>query len=364
MMFVRIMGGNRFPELGKANFSFCWETQQGSVENKMTAIIEAETLTKFYPPKTKAVDGVSFKVEEGEVFGFLGPNGAGKTTTIRMLTTLASITSGEAKVAGFDVKREPASVRKSIGVVPQELTADDELKGIENLILSARIHHVPRSESSEKTQDLLKLFDLEEAAGRRVRTYSGGMRRRLQMAMGLVHSPKVLFLDEPTLGLDIQTRTKVWDYIKRLNEERGLSVFMTTHYLEEADGLCDRVAIIDHGVIKVSDSPGNLKVKLGGDVLTIALSDGDDLTEFFESVPDVSGVSHEGHTYKMKLPRTEKALPLIIEGVTRRGLKITEISFTKPTLDEVFLEVTGRTMREEEGVQESWIQNVNLGRAS
>jgi ABC-2 type transport system ATP-binding protein len=330
----------------------------------MTTIIEAEHLSKFYPPKTKAVDDISFAVEEGEVYGFLGPNGAGKTTTIKMLTTLASITSGKAKIAGFDVRHEPASVRKSIGVVPQELTADDELKGVENLLLAASLHHVPRTEAPKKAKDLLKLFDLEEAADRRVRTYSGGMRRRLQMAMGLVHAPKVLFLDEPTLGLDIQTRTKVWDYIKRLNERGGLTVFMTTHYLEEADGLCDRIAIIDHGVIKVSNSPAHLKERIGGDVLTIAVSDGGDLSEFFRSVPDVSDVIREGLMYKMKLPRAERALPAIIEGVTQRGLKITEISFTKPTLDEVFLEVTGRTMREEEGVQESWIQNVNLGRTN
>ena len=330
-----------------------------------TTIIEAEHLSKFYPPKTKAVDDISFSVEEGEVFGFLGPNGAGKTTTIRMLTTLASITSGRAKIAGFDVKHDPSSVRKSIGVVPQELTADDELKGMENLLLAASLHHVPRADAPKKARDLLKLFDLEEAAERRVRTYSGGMRRRLQMAMGLVHSPKILFLDEPTLGLDIQTRTKVWDYIKKLNEKGGLTVFMTTHYLEEADGLCDRIAIIDHGVIKVLDTPAHMKERIGGDVLNISLSDeGGDLSEFFRSVPDVSDVIREGGTYKMKLPRAERALPAIIEGVTQRGLKITEISFTKPTLDEVFLEVTGRTMREEEGVQESWIQNVNMGRAS
>jgi ABC-2 type transport system ATP-binding protein len=330
----------------------------------MTSIIEAENLTKFYPPKTKAVDSISFNVEEGEVFGFLGPNGAGKTTTIKMLTTLASITSGEAKVAGFDLKKEPSSVRRSIGVVPQELTADDELKGIENLVLSARIHHVRSSELRKNSEDLLKLFDLEEAAQRRVRTYSGGMRRRLQMAMGLVHSPKVMFLDEPTLGLDIQTRTKVWDYIRRLNKEKGLTVFMTTHYLEEADELCDRVAIIDHGTIKVLDSPSHLKEKIGGDVLTIVLTGDVDLIPFFKSVPDVSDVNRDGQMYKMKLPRTERALPLIIEGVTERGLKITEISFTKPTLDEVFLEVTGRTMREEEATEESWIQNVNIGRVS
>ena len=329
----------------------------------MNAIIEAETLTKVYGQKFKAVNGISFRVEEGEVFGFLGPNGAGKSTTIKMLTTLASITSGEAKVAGFDVKKSPSSVRESIGVVPQELTADDELKGSENLMLSARLHHVPRSEAPKKSKELLQLFDLEDASQRRVRTYSGGMRRRLQMAMGLVHSPKVLFLDEPTLGLDIQTRTRVWDYIRRLNKEHGLTVFMTTHYLEEADGLCDRIAIIDHGEIKVSGSPAELKQKIGGDVLTIGVSDGVDITGFLKSIPEVSNVTKEGQVYRMKLPKTESALPPIIEGITQRGLKLTEISFQKPTLDAVFLEVTGRTMREDEPAEESWIQNVNQQRA-
>jgi ABC-2 type transport system ATP-binding protein len=330
----------------------------------MTKIIEAEKLSKFYPPRTKAVDGISFQVEEGEVFGFLGPNGAGKTTTIKMLTTLASITSGTAKVAGFDVKEHPARVRESIGVVPQELTADDELKGIENLHLLAKLHHVPPAEMKNRAKDLLRLFDLEEAAERRVRTYSGGMRRRLQMAMGLVHSPKILFLDEPTLGLDIQTRTKVWEYIKRLNKN-GLSVFMTTHYLEEADSLCDRIAIIDHGVIKVLDSPTGLKQRIGGSVLTIEVSDGVDLTEFLRGIPNVSEVTRDKRSYKMKLPSTEDALPAIIDGVTSRWMKITDISFSKPSLDEVFLEVTGRTMREDEGeAQESWIQNVNIGRST
>lgn len=329
-----------------------------------SSIIEATNLSKFYPPKTKAVNNISFKVEEGEVFGFLGPNGAGKTTTIRMLTTLASITSGSAYVAGFDVSRYPAKVRESIGVVPQELTADDELKGIENLNLIGRLHHVSQSEMRERARDLLKLFDLEDASERRVRTYSGGMRRRLQMAMGLVHSPKILFLDEPTLGLDIQTRTKVWEYIKKLNKN-GLSVFMTTHYLEEADGLCDRIAIIDHGVIKVLDTPARLKEKIGGSILVFEVNDGGaDLSEFLKGIPGVTEVSREGGTYRVKLPNTEDALPMIVSGVTVRGMKISEISFVKPSLDEVFLEVTGRTMREEEGAQESWIQNVNMGRAS
>jgi ABC-2 type transport system ATP-binding protein len=330
----------------------------------LSLVIEADNLSKLYPPKTKAVDGVSFGVKEGEVFGFLGPNGAGKTTTIRMLTTLASITSGTAKVAGLDVKHEPAKVRESIGVVPQELTADDELKGVENLMLLGKLHHVPPSEMKEKVKELLKLFDLEDASGRRVRTYSGGMRRRLQMAMGLVHSPKILFMDEPTLGLDIQTRTKVWEYIKKLNES-GLSVFMTTHYLEEADSLCDRVAIIDHGVIKVLDTPDRLKEKIGGNILILEVNNGFDLSQFLRTIPTVSDVSRDGQKYKMKLPKTEDAIPAIVDGITSRGLKITQISFAKPTLDEVFLKVTGRTMREDEGeAQESWVQNVNIGRSS
>src|SRR5438552_7917006 len=194
----------------------------------MTKIIEAENLTKSYKGKVKAVDHISFSVEEGEVFGFLGPNGAGKTTTIKMLNTLARVTEGRAVVAGHDVGKDPGAVRRSIGVVPQELTADDELKGVENLILAARLHHVGGDAARSRAKDLLKLVDLEAAADRKVRTYSGGMRRRLQLAMGLIHTPKVLFLDEPTLGLDIQTRKKMWDYIQGLNRESGLTVFMTT----------------------------------------------------------------------------------------------------------------------------------------
>ncbi|HUI87063.1 MAG TPA: ATP-binding cassette domain-containing protein [Nitrososphaerales archaeon] len=329
----------------------------------MTAIIEAKNLTKVYQSTTKAVDSISFAVEKGETFGFLGPNGAGKTTTIKMLTTLSTITAGRATVAGHDVSKDPSAVRRSIGIVPQELTADDELKGIENLRLTAKLHHVPDEEVRKKAPELLKLVDLEEAADRRVRSYSGGMRRRLQLAMGLIHTPEVLFLDEPTLGLDIQTRRTMWDYLKRLNQNEGLTVFMTTHYLEEADLLCDRVAIIDHGSIKAIDTPAHMKQALGGDVLTIGVNDGVDLSGFFSSIPDVHEVARSGHVYKMKLPKPENALPTIVEGITKRGLKVTEISFTKPSLDEVFLEVVGKTMRdEEEGGGESWIANVNRER--
>jgi len=314
-----------------------------------TKIIEAENLTKVYKGKVKAVDKISFYVEEGEIFGFLGPNGAGKTTTIKMLNTLAAITEGKAIVDGKDVSQHPAAVRDVIGVVPQELTADDELKGIENLLLSARLHHVPRGEARKRAKELLKLVDLENSAERRVKTYSGGMRRRLQLAIGLIHTPKILFLDEPTLGLDVQTRTKMWEYLSKLNKDEGITIFMTTHYLEEADALCDRIAIIDHGVIKVSGSPSQLKERLGGDILTIELSGGPDITDFLKGLPEVFDVTRRDQIYRIKLPKTEKALPAIVAGITGKGLQVKEISFTKPTLDQVFLEITGKAMRDEEG---------------
>jgi ABC-2 type transport system ATP-binding protein len=321
----------------------------------MSSIIEAQNLTKKFGSKT-AVEHISFSVKQGELFGFLGPNGAGKTTTIRMLTTLASVTEGEALVAGHDVTREAAAVRASIGVVPQQLTADNELKGIENLLLTAKLQHVPREEARKRALDLMNLVELDDAAERPVKTYSGGMRRRLQLIMGLIHTPKILFLDEPTLGLDIHTRAKMWEYIKHLNHDNGLTVFMTTHYLEEADSLCNRIAIIDGGVIKVSASPQELKEKLGGDILTLQLSGSQDMTLFLQTVPEVSEVTKTAdNTYRVKLPRVEKALPMIVEGVTNRGTKITDITFTKPTLEQVFLEVTGKSFRDSDnGGSQPW----------
>ena len=331
----------------------------------MTSIIEAEGLTKVYNGKVKAVDNVSFRVEEGEVFGLLGPNGAGKTTTIKMLNTLASTTGGRATVAGHDVAREPGAVRKSIGVVPQELTADDELSGRENMILMANLHQVWRSSAISRIDSLLALVDLQEAAGRKVKTYSGGMRRRLQLVMGLLHEPRVLFLDEPTLGLDVQTRTKMWQYIKQLNKEKGLTVFMTTHYLDEADSLCDRIAIIDHGTIRASGSPAELKEAHGGDIITLTLSnDKEDLTPFLSGIEGVSGVTRDGRVYRIRLPRTEKALPSIVAGVVQKEAEIEEISFSKPTLAQVFLDVLGKSMRDEEAPQsDSAWENIKMGRA-
>ena len=313
----------------------------------MNNIIEVEGLTKTFLPSARVVDGVSFKVSEGEIFSLLGPNGAGKTTTVRMLTTLASISEGRATVAGHDVAKNPGAVRALIGVVPQEITIDNELKGVENLLLAAKLHHIPDVAARKRVSELMRLVELDQSANNRVATYSGGMKRRLQLVTALIHMPHILFLDEPTVGLDIQTRTKVWDYITELNRDRGLSIFMTTHYLEEADRLSDTVAIMDHGSIKVSGSPSDLKESLHGDVLTLSVEDGgNDLTEFLRSVPNVKEVSRSNRAYRLKLPRVETALPEIITRITSRDLKITETSFSKPTLDQVFLEVTGRSMRD------------------
>jgi len=328
-------------------------------------IIQAADLTKIYRGKVKAVDHISFQVAEGEIFGFLGPNGAGKTTTIKMLNTLASITEGRATVAGHDVAKDPGAVRKSIGVVPQELTADDELSGTENMMLMARLHQVKGATAKANIGALLRLVDLEDAASRKVKTYSGGMRRRLQLVMGLLHEPKVLFLDEPTLGLDVQTRSKMWHYIKGLNRERGLTVFMTTHYLDEADSLCDRIAIIDHGTIRVSGTPTELKEAHAGDIITLTLTeDKEDLSGFLSSIEGVKGVTRDGKVYTIKLPKTETALPAIIAGVVQKEAEIAEITFSKPTLDQVFLDVVGKSMRDEETSEsDSAWENIRMERA-
>lgn len=316
--------------------------------SKMSKMIEVDGLTKTYSA-ARVVDHVSFAVGDGEVFSLLGPNGAGKTTTIRMLTTLTATTEGTATVGGHDIRKDPKEVRRIIGVVPQEVTLDNELKGVENLLLAAKLQHVPDQDAKKRAMDLLRLVELDGFADKRVGTYSGGMKRRLQLVAALVHMPRVLFLDEPTVGLDIQTRTKIWDYITSLNEEQGVTIFMTTHYLEEADRLSDAVAIMDHGTIRVEGPPEELKESLRGDVLTLTVEDGgNDLTAFLSSIPGVTEVNRTNESYRLKLPKVEAALPEIITTVASRGLKIIETSFSKPTLDQVFLEVTGRSLRDAE----------------
>jgi ABC-2 type transport system ATP-binding protein len=311
-------------------------------------MVAVEGLTKVFG-NLKAVDGVSFEIKEGEIFGFLGPNGAGKTTTINMLTTLLKPSGGKALIDGLDIHEHPNEVRRRVGVVPQEYTADEDLTGMQNIILCADLYGIPRSDSKPHAMELLKLVELEEAADRKVSTYSGGMRRRLELASGLINYPRLLFLDEPTLGLDVQTRTAVWKYIRMLKEEYGMTLFLTTHYLEEADSLCDRIAIIDHGHIIRVGSPNELKASIGGDVIVVGVAEvGPDISDEIRKIPLVKEVKKSDHEYRIKSEVGEESSIQIIDLVRSKGLHVTKISLTKPTLDEAYLEFTGRSIREEE----------------
>ncbi len=322
-------------------------------------VVEAVALTKIFNKKTKAVDNVSIDVKKGEVFGLLGPNGAGKTTLINMLTTILKPTSGTARVCGYDIVKQPTAVRQSIGVVHQEYTADEDLTGYDNLILCAVLYCIPRSIAKQRVLELLELVELKEAAKRKVETYSGGMRRRLELACGLISSPKLLFLDEPTLGLDVQTRVAVWDYIKRLKEQYDMTIFMTTHYLEEADTICDRIAIIDQGKILTVGTPAELKTSLGGDIIEISVDRATDLTGLIAGIRGVRSVKIVDTAYHIKAEQGEEVAPLIIDALRSRGLTVKRLSMTKPTLDEVYLEYTGRSLREE---QSKWEETMTLRR--
>jgi len=327
-------------------------------------VIRAEGLTKIYNKSLVAVDHITFSVYEGEIFGFLGPNGAGKTTTINMLITVLKPTEGTASVLGFDIVKQANEVRKVIGVVPQEYTADEDLTGYENIMLCADLYGIPRDIAKKRALELLELVELTEFKDKRVETYSGGMRRRLELACGLINRPKVLFLDEPTLGLDVQTRAATWEYIKRLKREYGMTIFMTTHYLEEADTLCDRIAIIDHGKIIVTGTPSELKDSLGGDIITIAIREDADVTEIIKSVEDVKEVRREDGAYRIKAAKGEVTAPKIIEALRSRGFTVTRLSLTEPTLNEVYLEYTGRAIRDtEESREEFMAQQRTLRRA-
>ncbi|MBS7646122.1 MAG: ATP-binding cassette domain-containing protein [Candidatus Bathyarchaeia archaeon] len=327
-------------------------------------VIRAEGLTKVFNRSLVAVDHISFAVREGEIFGFLGPNGAGKTTTINMLITVLKPTEGRASVLGYDIARQADEVRRVIGVVPQEYTADEDLTGYENIMLCADLYGIPREVARRRVSELLELVELTDFKDKRVETYSGGMRRRLELACGLINRPKVLFLDEPTLGLDVQTRAATWSYIRRLKEEYGMTLFMTTHYLEEADALCDRVAIIDHGEIIVTGSPSELKDSLGGDIITISIREDMDVSEIIRSVEHVKEVRSEDGAYRVKAEAGEVAAPLIIEALRRKGYTVTKLSLTEPTLNEVYLEYTGRAIRDAEESRESLMaRRITLRRA-
>ncbi len=314
----------------------------------MTTVVEVNNLTKRFSEDVLAVDSISFTVEEGEIFGFLGPNGAGKSTTINMLTTLLKPTSGSAKVSGLDVSEQQDEVRKVIGLVPQDLTVDDELTGRENMYLMADLYNVPKDEAKRDIEDLLHVVDLEDAADRRVKTYSGGMRKRLELAEGLIHHPHILFLDEPTLGLDVQTRAAIWTYIKDLKTKHNITVFLTTHYLEEADGLCDRIGIIDHGKIIALDTPSRLKSVVGGDVIELKVNSDKDVSDVIQGVSGVSSVKKEDGSYRVKAINGEATLPNVLKSVWESGVTVIGATLHQPSLDQAFLEYTGRSLRDEE----------------
>jgi ABC-2 type transport system ATP-binding protein len=310
--------------------------------------IETVNLTKRFGELT-AVDSANLAIEAGEVFGLLGPNGAGKTTTINMLVTLLAPTSGTAKVNGFDVRTQAAKVRQSVGVVFQDPSVDTVLTARENMELHARLYSVPKGLREKRIAELLNLMDLQDRADEVVKVYSGGMRRRLELARGLLHRPTVLFLDEPTLGLDPQTRELTWQYIGTVAREEQTTVVLTTHYMDEADAVCDRIGIIDHGRIIALDTPRNLKRSVGGDLIRLEMAKPD---------PEV----FQGLDYVKKAEVTDSELALTVEHaaahlpeILSRAQGVASVEVHTPTLNDVFLKFTGRRIRDEEG-GEGWAE--------
>lgn len=309
--------------------------------------IQVENLIKQFNGLI-AVDNISFSINSGEVFGLLGPNGAGKTTIIAMLSTILKPTSGSASVNNFDIIKNEDEVRKSIGIVFQDQSLDEELTAYENMDFHGRLYRVPKKIRQKKIIELLELVELEMKKNNLVKTFSGGMRRRLEIARGLLHEPKVLFLDEPTLGLDPQTRNRLWGYIEKLNREKGITIILTTHYMEEADILCDRVAIIDKGKIIALDVSEKLKEEIGGDVITIKSSKRDRLYSQIKQLSWVKRAEVHNGSVTISLQYAEKHVVDIVNLASSNGIAIDTISIHKPTLEDVFLHFTGRTIREEE----------------
>ncbi len=315
-------------------------------------IIETHGLSKSFSKrgkKVEAVRGVDLSVEAGQIFGFLGPNGAGKTTTLRMLTTLLHPSGGNATIAGYDLIQAPKKVRDKIGYVSQTGGADPASTARENLVLQARLYGSNKASAMGRAAELLQSLELEAFADRRTSTYSGGQRRRLDLAMGMVHRPPVLFLDEPTSGLDPQSRARLWEEVRKL-QQNGTTIFLTTHYLEEADALCDRLAIIDEGKIVTEGTPTELKRQVAGDVVTLgleatngALQRGEDL---LRSQAFVREVNLDKNDLRLYVERGEEALPQILRLLDGAGLVIQTIALSRPTLDDVFLRQTGRSLRE------------------
>ncbi len=315
-------------------------------------IIKTNALTKSYGG-IHAVRGIDLNIEKGEIFGLLGPNGAGKTTTIGMLCTIIRPTSGSASIAGYDVVGEPAQVRRKVGIVFQDPTLDTVLTGRENLELHARLYGVPSAIREKRITEMLELVDLKQRSNDVTRTYSGGMRRRLELARGLLHRPAVLFLDEPTLGLDPQTRARIWEYIKKMAQMEQTTVVLTTHYMEEAEQVCDRVGVIDHGRIIALDSPENLKESMGGDMVIIKVQEPP--LEKIRALPYVSAVKENDGLVEITMKKAYAHLPELLAHI--RNVECVEMRV--PTLNDVFIKLTGRDIRED-SIEDSggWVESV------
>ncbi|PIY90656.1 MAG: ABC transporter ATP-binding protein, partial [Nitrosopumilales archaeon CG_4_10_14_0_8_um_filter_34_8] len=285
-----------------------------------------------------------------EIFGFLGPNGAGKSTTIMILTTLLKPTSGQALVSGFDVMTQAKQVRQSIGYVQQESTVDEYLSGRENLLLQARLNHIPKDQINKRIDEILELIELSDKQNDSVVTYSGGMRKRLDIAGGLLHHPKVLFLDEPTVGLDIQTRRKIWEYIKKIHKEFEMTIFLTTHYMEEADQLCDRIGIIDHGQIQIIDTPENMKNAMGNEVISLKFEsqNSDNFLSQLHQIEFIKKINKDNDKLTIFTSNGTEVIPEIFKISSALEIKIISISLTQPTLDDVFISYTGHEMRDDD----------------
>jgi ABC-2 type transport system ATP-binding protein len=323
----------------------------------MPDIISVENLVEVYSDGTKAVDDISFSVKEGEFFGFLGPNGAGKSTTIKILTTLLRKTAGNVTVAGHNIETHAPAIRRIIGVQSQETTVDGDLTGRENITLQGHYQQMRDPQLKERVNELLNLVGLESAADRRARNYSGGMKKRLDLATALVHKPKLLFLDEPTTGLDPQSRNAIWSYLEKLNKEEGITIFLTTQYLEEADHLCKRLAIIDFGKIVASGTPAQLKQEIGADSIKIQIEncerDRPKARELLKSLVGVTQVIDAGPEDCLNV-FAKQAGPLIadiVRAFDSSDLRLVSVTFSSPSLDDVFLKHTGRRIRTEDFVK-------------
>jgi len=310
----------------------------------LTIAIHVTDLTRRFG-ELVAVDRISFEIVQGEIFGLLGPNGAGKTTTLSMLSTMLEPTSGTAEIMGIDIKKDQDGVRKAIGIVFQDQSLDEELTAWENMDFHDRLYRLPKEIREQRIDELLKLVELSDRKNDIVKTFSGGMRRRLEIARGLLHHPQVLFLDEPTLGLDPQTRNHLWKYIEILAKEKNITIILTTHYMEEADRLCNRIAIIDHGKIIALDTPAQLKNSIGGDVVTIQSPDPEKIATTLVA-PWISRIESHDKEVRITLVNAEQHISTIVTRLNEEKIPVTSISVYKPTLEDVFLSFTGKTIRE------------------